>query len=131
MGLSAQQQACDFRQADRLFIGGPNLRLRTPSPALPIDHANDSNYGLHATVFSNNIHRAYGIACRLPTDAVRQNASPATLLSRSSGSERSGIGREVVREGIHINVDAKTIIFDEQPSTYSTYVSNSKEEVHS
>lgn len=98
---------------------------------LPIDLGNKSIYGLNATVFSNDIDRVDGIARRLSSGTVGHNAFRSDFTIAFGGFKQSGIGCESGREGIHTSVEAKTTILDEEPSTASTHVSNSKEEVHS
>ena len=80
-----------------------------------VDIANDSVFGLNATVFSNDIGRVYAAARRLRSGTVGHNAFRGDYEIAFGGFKQSGIGREGGREGIYPYVEAKTIILDEEP----------------
>ncbi|MBZ0127699.1 MAG: aldehyde dehydrogenase family protein [Rhodobacteraceae bacterium] len=92
--------------ADRLMqeeIFGPVLvatTFRTPSEAVAL--ANDSRYGLAATIWSENINLALDIAPKLVSGVVWINATNLFDAAAGFGGRReSGFGREGGREGLY------------------------------
>lgn len=77
-------------------------RFRDDEEALAA--ANDSAYGLHASVFSQNISRAHALANRLQTGTVAVNethkAPWASISGVQGGYKQSGTGRRHGREGM-------------------------------
>jgi acyl-CoA reductase-like NAD-dependent aldehyde dehydrogenase len=82
-----------------------------------IDIANDSIYGLNASVFSNDEEHALSVARRLRSGTVGHNASRVDLGISFGGFKQSGVGREGGREGIVAYLETKTIILDAEPSS--------------
>ncbi|HTU29538.1 MAG TPA: aldehyde dehydrogenase [Solirubrobacteraceae bacterium] len=95
-----------------------------------VDIANDSIFGLNATVFSNDIDRVYAAARRLRCGTVGHNAFRGDFEIAFGGFKQSGIGREGGREGIYPYVEAKTIVLDEEPQALAADESGTTEGTH-
>jgi len=93
--------------------------------------ANDSIYGLNATVFSNDIDRVYEVARRLQSGTVGHNAFRSDFDLAFGGFKQSGIGRDGGHEGLYGYVEPKTVVLEEEPSIFNTNTSNPEEGVHS
>jgi betaine-aldehyde dehydrogenase len=78
--------------------------------------ANDSAFGLNATVFTNDADRAYGVARALRSGTVGHNAFRADYSLAFGGFRQSGIGREGGVEGLRPYLETKTVILDAEPS---------------
>jgi aldehyde dehydrogenase (NAD+) len=65
-----------------------------------IEMANDSPYGLAATVFSANLERADAVARRLHTGNVGINHYGSNAAAPFGGHKDSGLGTEFAREGL-------------------------------
>ncbi|WAT17531.1 aldehyde dehydrogenase [Aurantiacibacter sp. MUD11] len=74
--------------------------------------ANESDYGLNGSVFTNDAQAAYDIARRVRTGVVGQNGMRMEWTAPFGGFKQSGIGREGGDEGIHAYVETKTILTD-------------------
>ena len=61
--------------------------------------ANDTIYGLNASVFTNDVNRARQVAARLRSGTVGHNAMRTDFGVSFGGFKQSGIGREGVHEG--------------------------------
>jgi aldehyde dehydrogenase (NAD+) len=81
-----------------------------------VDIANDSDFGLNASVFTNDIEEAYKIARRLRCGTVGHNAFRTDFSIAFGGFKQSGIGREGGTEGLLPFLEAKTVILDALPS---------------
>ena len=81
-----------------------------------IDIANDTPFGLNASVFTNDVERAYQAARRLRTGTVGHNSYRSDLTISFGGFKQSGIGREGGTEGLLPFLEAKTIILDAVPA---------------
>jgi len=96
-------------------IFGPVLSV---IPAESEEHAialaNDTIYGLNASVFTNDPERAYAVARRLRAGTVGHNAFKTDFSIAFGGFKQSGIGREGGTEGMHPYLEAKTIILDQR-----------------
>ena len=77
--------------------------------------ANDTLYGLNASVFTNDVDRAYELARELRSGTVGQNAVRADATIAFGGFKQSGIGREGGTEGLLSFLETKTIILDGEP----------------
>ena len=101
-------------------IFGPVLSV---IPADSEDHAiaiaNDTIYGLNATVFTNDVDRAYATARRLRCGTVGQNASRTDFGIAFGGFKQSGLGREGGRLGLLPFLEMKTLVLDSMPSALS------------
>jgi len=81
-----------------------------------VDIANDSVYGLNASVFTNDIERAYATARQLRSGTVGHNSFRTDFSIAFGGFKQSGIGREGSTEGLLPFLETKTIILDAMPA---------------
>lgn len=82
-----------------------------------VEVANDSIYGLNASVFSNDIDRVYEIGRRLQSGTVGHNAfRGGDFTIGFGGFKQSGLGREGGVEGLLPYLEAKTMLLDAVPS---------------
>ncbi|MGD9714220.1 MAG: aldehyde dehydrogenase family protein, partial [Thermomicrobiales bacterium] len=79
--------------------------------------ANDSDYGLNASVFTDDADRAYAVARELRSGTVGHNSFRTDFTIAFGGFKKSGIGREGGTEGLLPFLESKTIILDEKPSS--------------
>jgi len=97
-------------------IFGPVLSvIPADSEEAAVDIANDSIYGLNASVFTNDSERAYKTARRFRAGTVGHNSFRTDFGIAFGGFKQSGIGREGGVEGLHPFLEAKTVILDEKP----------------
>jgi acyl-CoA reductase-like NAD-dependent aldehyde dehydrogenase len=80
--------------------------------------ANDTIYGLNASVFTPDVDRARAVAARLRTGTVGHNAFRSDFGIAFGGFKQSGIGREGGREGLASYLETKTVILEEVPAKY-------------
>lgn len=89
-------------------------------PAEDEDHAvaiaNDTVFGLNASVFTNDATRAFHIARRLQSGTVGHNWFRSDFSIAFGGFKQSGIGREGGLEGLAPFLEAKTIVLDGEPA---------------
>ncbi len=101
-------------------IFGPVLSV---IPANNEEHAiaiaNDTIYGLNASVFTNDVDRARDVARRLRSGTVGHNAFRTDFGIAFGGFKQSGIGREGGTEGLHPFLETKTVILEGRPAGYS------------
>jgi acyl-CoA reductase-like NAD-dependent aldehyde dehydrogenase len=98
-------------------IFGPVLSvIAADSEAGAIDIANDSIYGLNASVFTNDVERAYSTARELRSGTVGHNSFRTDFNIAFGGFKQSGIGREGGVEGLLPFLETKTVILDEKPA---------------
>jgi acyl-CoA reductase-like NAD-dependent aldehyde dehydrogenase len=101
-------------------IFGPVLSvIAAKSEAEAIVIANDSNYGLNASVFTNDADRAYAAARRLRSGTVGQNAARVDFDIAFGGFKQSGIGREGGIEGLLPFLETKTVLLDAWPAHWA------------
>ncbi len=81
-----------------------------------VDIANDSPFGLNASVFTDDVEKAYRIARQLRSGTVGHNAFRADFSIAFGGFKQSGIGREGGVEGLLPFLESKTIILDNTPA---------------
>jgi acyl-CoA reductase-like NAD-dependent aldehyde dehydrogenase len=97
-------------------IFGPVLSV---IPADNEDHAvalaNDTIYGLNASVFTNDVDRARQVAGQLRSGTVGHNAFRTDFGVAFGGFKQSGIGREGGVEGLLPFLETKTIILNGEP----------------
>lgn len=91
----------------------PIMRVRDAEEA--IAKANDSDYGLSATIYTNNFKRGEQLALRLDTGDVSINR-PQIIFGTPSlpmgGEKQSGFGRRNGREGLLRFVKTQSIVID-------------------
>ena len=80
--------------------------------------ANDTIYGLNASVFTNDVERARAVAGQLRSGTVGHNAMRMDMGIAFGGFKQSGIGREGGVEGLHPFLETKTVILEGRPSAY-------------
>jgi aldehyde dehydrogenase (NAD+) len=100
-------------------IFGPVL---TVIPAADEDDAvaiaNDTIYGLNASVFTNDVDRARQVAGQLRSGTVGHNAFRTDFGVAFGGFKQSGIGREGGTEGLLPFLETKTVILEGRPAGY-------------
>jgi acyl-CoA reductase-like NAD-dependent aldehyde dehydrogenase len=100
-------------------IFGPVLSLiRADDEEQAVELANDTIYGLNASVFTPDADRARAVAAQLRSGTVGQNAFRTDFGLSFGGFKQSGIGREGVHEGVWPFVETKTVILDGPPARY-------------
>jgi acyl-CoA reductase-like NAD-dependent aldehyde dehydrogenase len=98
-------------------IFGPVLSvIPADNEAHAIEIANDTIYGLNASVFTNDIDRAYAAARQLRTGNVGHNALRWDQNIVFGGFKQSGIGREGGTEGLLPFLEAKLVLLDGMPT---------------
>ena len=80
--------------------------------------ANDTIYGLNASVFTNDVERARDVARQLRSGTVGHNAFRTDFGIAFGGFKQSGIGREGGTEGLLPFLETKTVILEGRPSAY-------------
>jgi acyl-CoA reductase-like NAD-dependent aldehyde dehydrogenase len=99
-------------------IFGPVLSvIPAENEANAVEIANDTNFGLNASVFTNDIERAYATARQLRSGTVGHNGFRTDFTIAFGGFKQSGIGREGGTEGLHPFLEVKTLLLDEMPKT--------------
>jgi acyl-CoA reductase-like NAD-dependent aldehyde dehydrogenase len=83
-----------------------------------VDIANDTIYGLNASVFTADVDRARDVARRLRSGTVGHNAWRTDFGMAFGGFKQSGIGREGGKEGLMAFLETKTVILEEVPPGY-------------
>jgi acyl-CoA reductase-like NAD-dependent aldehyde dehydrogenase len=78
--------------------------------------ANQSEFGLNGSVFTNDPQAAYDIARQIRTGVVGQNGMRMEWTAPFGGFKKSGIGREGGDEGIWAYTETKTILLDGAPA---------------
>lgn len=79
-----------------------------------IEIANDTIYGLNASVFTDDPERAFAVARRIRAGTVGHNAFKTDFSISFGGFKQSGIGREGGTEGMYPFLEAKTVILDQK-----------------
>jgi acyl-CoA reductase-like NAD-dependent aldehyde dehydrogenase len=79
--------------------------------------ANDTIYGLNASVFTDDADRAFAVARQLCSGTVGHNAQRTDFGIAFGGFKQSGVGREGGVEGILPFLETKTIVLEAEPST--------------
>jgi aldehyde dehydrogenase (NAD+) len=80
--------------------------------------ANDTIYGLNASVFTEDVDRAREVAGQLRSGTVGHNAFRTDFGMAFGGFKQSGIGREGGKEGLLPFLETKTVILDAKPNRY-------------
>ena len=81
-----------------------------------ISIANDTIYGLNASVFTNDVDRARDVARQLRSGTVGHNGSRTDFGIAFGGFKQSGLGREGGREGLLPFLETKTVILNGVPA---------------
>src|SRR5580700_1982306 len=84
--------------------------------------ANDSIYGLNASVFTHDIDRAREVAGQLRSGTVGHNAFRTDFGMSFGGFKQSGIGREGVHEGLPHFLETKFLVLEGNPDGYEDTV---------
>lgn len=87
-----------------------------------VDIANDTIYGLNASVFTSDLDRAYAVARRLRSGTVGQNMMRNEGSIAFGGFKQSGIGREGGGEGLRSYLETKVIVLDGMPTNTGRYL---------
>ncbi|MGA7417750.1 MAG: aldehyde dehydrogenase family protein, partial [Acidimicrobiales bacterium] len=82
--------------------------------------ANDTIYGLNASVFTNDVDRAREVARQLRSGTVGHNAFRTDFTMAFGGFKQSGIGREGGTEGLLPFLETKSVILEGRPADYRT-----------
>ena len=85
-----------------------------------VNLANDTIYGLNASVFTNDIDRAREVAGQLRSGTVGHNAFRTDFGMAFGGFKQSGIGREGGTEGLLPFLETKSVILNGEPSSSYT-----------
>lgn len=80
--------------------------------------ANDTIYGLNASVFTDDVDRARHVAGKLRSGTVGHNAARGDLGVSFGGFKQSGIGREGGIQGLELFLESKFVILDGRPADY-------------
>lgn len=94
-------------------VFGPVLCISTfTDEADVIQRANDTEYGLYASVYTRDIQRALRLAKKLEAGTVGVNVtSPTTLLDLPFGGwKQSGEGRELGKDALNSWTELKTVL---------------------
>ena len=78
--------------------------------------ANDTEYGLNNSVFTNDVDRAYAVARQLQSGTVGHNVFRSDMRIGFGGFKQSGIGRQGGVDGLRPYLESKTIILEGVPS---------------
>jgi aldehyde dehydrogenase (NAD+) len=98
-------------------IFGPVLSvIPAADEAHAVEIANQTIYGLNASVFTNDVERAYATARRLRSGSVGHNSFRNEQGIAFGGFKQSGLGREGGKEGLLPYLETKMIIMDSMPS---------------
>jgi acyl-CoA reductase-like NAD-dependent aldehyde dehydrogenase len=82
--------------------------------------ANDTIYGLNASVFTNDVDRARDVARQLRSGTVGHNAFRTDFGIAFGGFKQSGIGREGGEERLRHFLEVKTVILEGTPAGYDS-----------
>ena len=108
---------------------GPVVRLESvPDRETAIERANDSVYGLNATVWSGDTERGESVAARIDCGTVTVNDPFLTVWASidapMGGRGDSGIGRRHGRQGIEKYTDAQSVSTQRGPPMKPSWLPN-------
>lgn len=81
--------------------------------------ANDTIYGLNASVFTSDPEKAYAYGRRIRAGNVAHNAFKSDFSIGFGGFKQSGVGREGGVAGLYPYLESKTMLFAEAPAAGS------------
>jgi acyl-CoA reductase-like NAD-dependent aldehyde dehydrogenase len=103
-------------------IFGPVLSvIRATDEQDAVRLANDTIYGLNASVFTPDVDRARAVARDLRSGTVGHNAFRSDFGIAFGGFKQSGMGREGGVEGLRPYLEVKTVILDGAPTDWQQY----------
>jgi len=105
----------DFVIAREEIFGPVLCVIPAEDEADALEIANDSIYGLNASVFTSDVDRAYSAARKLRSGTVGHNGFKTDFSIAFGGFKQSGLGREGGTEGLLPFLEAKTIVLDGLP----------------
>jgi aldehyde dehydrogenase (NAD+) len=82
--------------------------------------ANDTIYGLNASVFTDDVERAREVAGQLRSGTVGHNAFRTDFGVSFGGFKQSGLGREGGTEGLLPFLETKFVVLEGRPALYDT-----------
>jgi aldehyde dehydrogenase (NAD+) len=82
--------------------------------------ANDTIFGLNASVFTHDVDRARAVASELRSGTVGHNNFRTDFGISFGGFKQSGIGREGGKEGLLPFLETKAVILEGTPEAYTT-----------
>jgi betaine-aldehyde dehydrogenase len=91
------------------------VRVAAARESQAVDVANDTDFGLNASVFTYDAQRAYQLARQIRGGTVGHNSFRTDFSIAFGGFKQSGIGREGGREGLLPFLASKTVILDADP----------------
>ncbi|MGH2728002.1 MAG: aldehyde dehydrogenase family protein, partial [Actinomycetota bacterium] len=100
----------DLRVAREEIFGPVLIAIPYEDEEDAIHIANDSEYGLAGSVWTNDAEHALDIARRVRTGTIAVNRYLMDFIAPFGGFKSSGIGREFGREGLEEYTEAKSII---------------------
>jgi aldehyde dehydrogenase (NAD+) len=80
--------------------------------------ANDTIYGLNASVFTSDVNRARQVGAKLRSGTVGHNAHRTDFGVSFGGYKQSGIGREGIHEGLQYFLETKFMVLEGRPEGY-------------
>ena len=80
--------------------------------------ANDTIYGLNASVFTNDVERARDVAGQIRSGTVGHNGFKSDSAMGFGGFKQSGIGREGGTAGLLAFLESKTVLLDGPTARY-------------
>jgi len=80
--------------------------------------ANDTIYGLHGAVYTNDVDRARDVAGRMRTGAIGHNGFKSDFDMGHGGFKQSGIGREGGVDGFLPFLESKAMPLDGPTTAY-------------
>jgi acyl-CoA reductase-like NAD-dependent aldehyde dehydrogenase len=83
--------------------------------AQAIEIANDTVFGLNASVFTHDAKRAYSVARTLRSGTVGHNCWRTDFSMAFGGFKQSGLGREGGVDGLQAFLETKAVILDAAP----------------
>jgi len=81
--------------------------------------ANESPFGLNASVFTHDAEKALAVSRRLRTGTVGQNGNRADFGIGFGGFKESGVGREGGVAGLLPYLENKTVVLDQRPKRFA------------